>query len=252
MKTRRRQSYYVYLILINKTAYVGQTIDIDRRKRNHLSALERGNHHNLYLQRAYDKYGRASFEFHILEQCQKRDVDRLEQEWISIYDSYQNGFNLTEGGEGGKTVPCTWNGIEYSSISEAAIANKINIKTLSARLKRGFCNDDQFKAARKKNLSNRKRNRVLNPCEWNGIRYPSIHHAANALGITSEAMAYRLKKGYSSDNDLIITKKPCEWNGVIYESTSAAAKAAGTDKKTMRLRRNRQTQHTHSLQAVNA
>ena len=38
--------------------YIGQTIqDFEKRWKSHISALNRGNHDNEYLQRSWNKYG---------------------------------------------------------------------------------------------------------------------------------------------------------------------------------------------------
>jgi hypothetical protein len=36
---------------------------------------------------------------------------------------------------------------------------------------------------------------------WNGVVYPSITAAAEALGITQPAMSLRIKAGYTCDED---------------------------------------------------
>lgn len=52
----------------------------------------------------------------------------------------------------------------------------------------------------------RQRNRS---CVWNDVKYPSMAHAAKALGITKEAMRQRVNKGYVCDDDLTAgAKKP--------------------------------------------
>lgn len=54
---------------ITNEVYVGSTKrGFLWRKRRHLTALERGRHHNRHLQYAYEKYGRESFIFEIVEQ----------------------------------------------------------------------------------------------------------------------------------------------------------------------------------------
>lgn len=64
------------------------------------------------------------------------------------------------------------------------------------------------------------------PCEWNGMQYESIDHAAQSLGITYSAMQYRVAKGYKSDEDLRLPK-PVTWNGINYPSKTEAAEATG-------------------------
>ena len=59
--------------------YVGSAVDFAARRRLHISQLKRGNHHSLYLQRAWDKYGESEFEFRIILECQKCELILNEQ-----------------------------------------------------------------------------------------------------------------------------------------------------------------------------
>ena len=74
--------------------YVGGTINFSQRKSSHLNKLNKNKHHSRKMQRAWDKYGKDSFEFIVLEKV--KDVDKLtdtEQKWIDSLDSYHNGYN---------------------------------------------------------------------------------------------------------------------------------------------------------------
>ena len=93
-----------------------------------------------------------------------------------------------------KRKPCTWNGIEYTSITAAAKANHVTKVTMHYRLGRGYTSDEDmrkvYKGWKKK------------PCTWNGIRYDSISAAARANYVAVVTMYQRLSKGYSCDADL--------------------------------------------------
>lgn len=85
--------------LVNGHSYIGQSIDIARRWRAHRSynKTEVG-HRPLY--RAFEKYGLDNFSFEIIEECDKKFLNEREQYWINYYDTFYNGYNLTEGGDG--------------------------------------------------------------------------------------------------------------------------------------------------------
>ena len=51
----------------------------------------------LYL--AFQKYGLENFSFEIIEECEPEQLNLKEQYWIDYYDSYNNGYNMTSGGE---------------------------------------------------------------------------------------------------------------------------------------------------------
>lgn len=50
------------------------------------------------------KYGIDKFNIQIIEECSNEDLILKEAYWIEHYDSYKNGYNMTEGkGEGNGT-----------------------------------------------------------------------------------------------------------------------------------------------------
>lgn len=91
--------YYIYNI-INGKMYIGESVDIYRRWREHAQDLKDGAHDNVHLQRSWDKYGECNFKFNIIEKCKEDDLLEREKYWIKFYDSFNNGYNQTEGGEG--------------------------------------------------------------------------------------------------------------------------------------------------------
>ena len=56
---------YIYKITnkITNQNYIGQTIDINRRKRTHFNTLRSNTHDNPKLQASWNKYGEENFEF---------------------------------------------------------------------------------------------------------------------------------------------------------------------------------------------
>lgn len=84
----------------NKKKYVGQSIDIDYRLKKHFTKLRNGYHENRYLQRSFNKYGEESFTKYVLEECHKEELNEKEKFWIREMNSFEDGFNLTIGGEG--------------------------------------------------------------------------------------------------------------------------------------------------------
>jgi len=79
----------------NRT-YVGSAVDLEKRKREHFSALAANRHHNRYLQRAYNKYGNNCFIFEVILNCGKGELLSKEEEQIYKHDSFNSGFNLVE------------------------------------------------------------------------------------------------------------------------------------------------------------
>jgi group I intron endonuclease len=86
--------------ITNGKRYIGQSTNLEDRKRSHFTTLKRGNHFNIYLQRAFLKYGIDNFEFRILEEVPEDMLDVRERSWIYFYKSNQRefGYNLESGG----------------------------------------------------------------------------------------------------------------------------------------------------------
>ena len=93
---------FIYLIInnVNNKKYVGQTIgSIQERWNQHLRATrEKGSRH---LYDAIKKYGYQSFSIQKIEEVPNEQLNERECFWISYYDSFKNGYNMTSGGEGG-------------------------------------------------------------------------------------------------------------------------------------------------------
>jgi group I intron endonuclease len=101
---------YIYKITnkVNRKLIVGKTEqNPELRRRQHFSKLRRNSHYNKYLQRAWNKYGEEHFTFEVIEHLSagtNSDLNSLEKHWINFFDSMnpEKGYNLTEGGDGGK------------------------------------------------------------------------------------------------------------------------------------------------------
>ena len=95
----------IYLItnLITYEGYVGQSVDVETRWKQHLKTSENINE-NAKLYQAMRKYGQENFSCELLEECNKEDLDAREIYWIDYYDTFNNGYNMTHGGQGS----CGW------------------------------------------------------------------------------------------------------------------------------------------------
>ena len=87
---------------LNNKSYIGQSINIQKRwSREKQSAfLKNDKCYNTILSQAFRKYGIQNFTFEILEECEPKDLNQKEQEYILLYNSYTNGYNATTGGQG--------------------------------------------------------------------------------------------------------------------------------------------------------
>lgn len=85
---------------INNKKYIGQSTDLEERKRGHKYSI-RSSSPKYYLQRALSKYGIENFTFEVIETCEEKYLDEREVYWIKQYGTYGGGYNLTLGGTKG-------------------------------------------------------------------------------------------------------------------------------------------------------
>ena len=73
---------YLYEIknIINNKRYIGRTCNPDTRKKRHFRELEKNKHHCIFLQRAFNKYGKENFIFNIID---TRNTLKEIQDYIS-------------------------------------------------------------------------------------------------------------------------------------------------------------------------
>lgn len=101
--------YYIYCYTnkITNRKYVGQTNNIERRKREHRSCAlnEKSSSHNDLFHTKLRQYGEENFEFNIVEEIPNDNIDfvnKREKYWISNLQTNVKdfGYNLTMGGLG--------------------------------------------------------------------------------------------------------------------------------------------------------
>lgn len=89
---------YIYKIK-NKTSnlyYIGSTINLKERLLRHKAALKKNSHHNIYLQRAWNKYGEESFEFEMIMNCKLEEMIDWEQAFCDVHKEMYGVYNMSE------------------------------------------------------------------------------------------------------------------------------------------------------------
>lgn len=68
---------------ISGKEYVGSSINVERRMKQHLYRLNKNIHENVILQRSYNKHGKDAFIFTLLEETTRKDKISRERYWVS-------------------------------------------------------------------------------------------------------------------------------------------------------------------------
>ena len=91
---------FIYKITNNQNSkiYIGKTSStLEEKWSKHKYAYLI---YDWHLYRAMRKYGIENFQMEEIEKCSDDILNDRERYWISFYDSYNNGYNSTEGGDG--------------------------------------------------------------------------------------------------------------------------------------------------------
>ena len=106
---------------INGKKYIGQTTNLKNRWSEHKRKLRKETHTNSHLQNSYNKYGKESFKFYILEEVKKEKIDEREIYWIDFYNTFKGeGYNLKSGGK----ANCDFSEEAIQKIREASKGRK--------------------------------------------------------------------------------------------------------------------------------
>lgn len=85
-----KSGVYKIINLQNGKFYIGSSIELDDRFKNHLHELRKNIHKNRYLQNSFNKYGESSFIFHILEYCSPKRALKIEQIYLDGLNPHYN------------------------------------------------------------------------------------------------------------------------------------------------------------------
>ena len=143
---------YCYTNLINNKKYVGQTNNLERRKKQHIQDsihCHKGREvsYNLPFHAAIRKYGIENFNFEILQTIDTEDssvVNNLEMQHIQQQQSLApNGYNLTAGGAAAQGLNKTRLSDEEVKGIIAALKNKEYISDIAEKyqLSRSYISD---------------------------------------------------------------------------------------------------------------
>lgn len=96
---------YIYMVTCLKTnkKYIGKTeINIETRWKQHCDCSQWPSHgdYNFPFHRAIRKYGKNNFKIEKIEECDNNLLNEKEKYWIKYYNTYEDGYNASLGGDG--------------------------------------------------------------------------------------------------------------------------------------------------------
>ena len=253
--------------LINGKIYIGKSVDIDNRIRNHKSESFNpiSNAYDTAIHRAIRKYGIYNFSFEVVEEFNRDDLNKKEQHWIDYYDAFTQGYNMTLGGEGRPMIDESriydlWDsGLSIAEISENTGHTKYTIILILKEYDK-YNNKESYKRGRENTVKKTGKSILQYDLLGNFInQYQSIAEASKKTGIkrtniTSCLRGHQLSAGdyqwiYEGENkpkcyNAQSTNKQrlivqCDLQGShikIYPSAIDASKAVGLKQSTAIIR----------------
>lgn len=190
---------YTITNMKNNKVYVGYSKNTERRLKEHKYALRNGTHHNLLLQRSFDKYGEDAFVFEHLECWNESVLPSMENYWCKLLSTHDPrfGFNMkpTDGVSGrGKH--------SEEAIMKMSIAGKGRTHTDESRIKMSIAHTG-------KTLSPETRLRIgaagVKPVidTETGLTYRSVKEAAKITGIKYRTLVSKLSGNRTNNTTLI-------------------------------------------------
>lgn len=98
LQDKNKIGIYAIINNVNGKMYIGKSINIHRRIKNHIGFLNQKSvkHENEHLIGAWHKYGRSQFSYVILEECSIENINDRELYYMDFYNTTNRdfGYNL--------------------------------------------------------------------------------------------------------------------------------------------------------------
>lgn len=209
--------------LINQKSYIGQSINIEKRWVTHKyeSINDKQKAYNYSIHQAFRKYGIDNFSFEILELLPKEKLNEKEIYWINFFDSYNNGYNETMGGDCGPSLPG-----ELNPNAILKVEDIINIRT---QLLQGKMRNEVYQEYANK-ISLRDFQHIWQGDTWIEVLPEAIEYVKSKEYL-SKVRSYAAKsKNKNIREEIILRKQKGEKRLVVYEDYKNIYSLSGFNK----------------------
>jgi group I intron endonuclease len=183
------QGIYIIRNKINGKIYVGQTTDYEKRVSGHLRKLKKHDYREYSkIYNAMEMEGVENFEFIFLEGCERTCLKELEVEWIRRFNSFENGYNATLGGD---SAIGYWAGKKRHPETNKKISEKLMGTSW------GLHTDRTRKLLSIQKMGNRNGNKKV-VCVETGIVFESVKSAAEYIALNPSGITGVLKGRYKT------------------------------------------------------
>lgn len=209
---------YCYTNLINGHCYVGQTSNMERRNKEHMSRAFSQNHNesNNVFHRKLREYGKENFKLEILEVITNADQDVIDEReiyWIKEKRSFiqDNGYNMTRGGrrnckynpKEGQSDELILELLRDSDLSLQDIAKVLDmghstIKKINSGKLRSYLSDDY--PIRKKSLYQQRADKVKDLLMYSTLSAAEI---MTEVGVSEETVR-RINRGETHHDESLV------------------------------------------------
>jgi group I intron endonuclease len=200
---------------INGKVYVGKTIhSSDIRFEQHIKS-SRSSKNDSVLCRALRKYGIQSFDISVIDETEDKNIlNEKEKYWIKFYDSKNNGYNMTDGGDGGNLSKYRsyrpWSDEEKERISlktKEAMANLSSKQREKLRGNKGKIGEKNPNYGRKASEEQKRKNSESHkglPSGNKGKKYPYKARSPrpDMMGENNPAKRPEVRKKLSENNPM--------------------------------------------------
>ncbi len=159
----------IYKILNKQTSdyYIGSSKNIHKRWTTHKHDLNKNNHHNSFLQRAWNKYGSENFIFEIIEECNIELLLEKEQIYLNNNPKYNIGL-IASGGDNLTNHPNRDNIIKK-------ISESIRIRYSNMSNEEKMILSERLKCEKNPNFGNKWTEKMKNDASLRSKEYSKTH-----------------------------------------------------------------------------